>query len=196
MKRLLLKLTTENTFTLNSNFYKQIDGCTMGGPLSVIFSDIYMTKTEEEVVKLTNPSFILLHILLHMANLLNISTALINHLKQLNKNCKFPLLHETLNNIFVEQLNDESFTKWFSCKLQIRHSKFNEYHSKWRKSLFSEIHGRQELSQNVKQNIYNTQIKNSINSTDGRNGRNLVKLSKRKYIEQYGTIKNNVVVIE
>ena len=41
---------------LNSNFYKQIDGCIMGGPLSVILSDIYMTKTEE-VVKPTNPSF-------------------------------------------------------------------------------------------------------------------------------------------
>ena len=36
-----------------SNFYKQTDGCRMGGPLSVIFSDIYMTKTELEVV---NPS--------------------------------------------------------------------------------------------------------------------------------------------
>ena len=64
-------------------------------------------------------------------------------------------------------------------------------HSWWRK-----IRGRKELSQNVKQNIYDTRIKNSINSTDGRNGRNLVKLSKRKYIEQYGTIKNNEVVIE
>ena len=29
----------------------------MGGPLSVIFSNIYMTKTEEEVVKPTNPRF-------------------------------------------------------------------------------------------------------------------------------------------
>ena len=36
MKGLLLKLTTENTLILNSNFYKQIDGCTMGAPLSVI----------------------------------------------------------------------------------------------------------------------------------------------------------------
>ena len=80
--------------------------------------------------------------------------------------------------------------------MQIRHSKFNEYHSKWRTSLFSEIRGRQELSQNIKQNIYDTWIKNFINSTDGRNGRNLVKLSKRKYTEQYGTIKNNEVVIE
>ena len=57
MKRLLLKLTTENTFMLNSNLYKQIDGCSMGGPLSVTLSDIYMTKTEEEVVKPTNSSF-------------------------------------------------------------------------------------------------------------------------------------------
>ena len=29
----------------------------MGGRLSIIFSDIYMTKTEDEVVKPTNPSF-------------------------------------------------------------------------------------------------------------------------------------------
>ena len=29
----------------------------MGGPLSVILSDIYITKTEGEVVKPTNPSF-------------------------------------------------------------------------------------------------------------------------------------------
>ena len=63
------------------------------------------------------------------------------------------------------------------------------------KPLF-EICGRQELSQNMKRNIYNTWIKNSINSSDGRNGRNLVKLSKRKHIEQYGTIKNNEAVID
>ena len=57
MKRLLLKLTTENTFMLNSNFCKQIDDCAMGGPLSVIFSDTYMTKAEEEVVKPTRVFF-------------------------------------------------------------------------------------------------------------------------------------------
>ena len=57
MKRLSLKLTAENTFMLNLNFYKKIDGCTMGGPLSVIFFDICITKTKEEVAKPTNPSF-------------------------------------------------------------------------------------------------------------------------------------------
>ena len=50
IQTLLLKLTTENTFMLNSKFYKQVDGCSLGGPLSVIFSDIYMTKTERKVV--------------------------------------------------------------------------------------------------------------------------------------------------
>ena len=57
MKCLLLKLTTENTFMLNSNFHKQIDASAMGGPLSVTFSDIYLTKMEEEVIKPANPSF-------------------------------------------------------------------------------------------------------------------------------------------
>ena len=38
-----------NTYIFTSTFYKQIDGCTMGGHLSVIFSDMYMTRTEREV---------------------------------------------------------------------------------------------------------------------------------------------------
>ena len=37
-----MKLATEVTFTFNKNFCKQIDGCTMSGPLSVTVSDIYI----------------------------------------------------------------------------------------------------------------------------------------------------------
>ena len=48
---------TENTFMFTSDFYKQTDGCTMCRPLSVIFSDIYMTKTEREVVNPPKPKF-------------------------------------------------------------------------------------------------------------------------------------------
>ena len=40
-----------------SSFYKQIDGCAMGGHHSLIFSDIYMTKTEREVVNPSKPKF-------------------------------------------------------------------------------------------------------------------------------------------
>ena len=56
-KRLLLKLTTESTFIFHSQFYKQTDGCTMGGPLSVIFSNIFLTKLEKDVVKPRKPRF-------------------------------------------------------------------------------------------------------------------------------------------
>ena len=39
-KRLLMKQATEVIFTFNNKFCKQIDGCTMGGPLSVTLSDV------------------------------------------------------------------------------------------------------------------------------------------------------------
>ena len=57
MKRLLLKLSSESTFMFQSKFYKQKDGCTMGGPLSVTFANIYLTKLENERVKPMAPSF-------------------------------------------------------------------------------------------------------------------------------------------
>ena len=56
-KRLLLRLTTESTFIFQSSYYKQTDGCTMGGPYSVIFSNICLTKLEREKVKPLNPPF-------------------------------------------------------------------------------------------------------------------------------------------
>lgn len=42
---------------LNSNFNKPIDGCTIAGPLSVKFSDIYRNEAKQEVVKPTNLRF-------------------------------------------------------------------------------------------------------------------------------------------
>ena len=56
-KRLLTKLAAEVTFTINKNFYKQTDGCTMGGPLSVTLSDIYMKKMEKDIVVPTKSVF-------------------------------------------------------------------------------------------------------------------------------------------
>ena len=53
-RRLLYKLTIDCTLQLNQRFYKQIDGCAMGGPLSVILADIHMVRTENEVVKPMN----------------------------------------------------------------------------------------------------------------------------------------------
>ena len=56
-KRLLLKLTTESTYMFNSKFYKPSDGCTMGGHLSVTFSNIYLTKLEIDKVRTTKQLF-------------------------------------------------------------------------------------------------------------------------------------------
>ena len=57
MKLLLLKLTTESAFIFQSNYFKQIDGCTMGGPLSVTFANIFLTKLGKDIVLPHNPPF-------------------------------------------------------------------------------------------------------------------------------------------
>ena len=44
-------------FSVNSRLIKQIDGCPMGGPLSVVLSDIFMRKMEENVVVPAKPIF-------------------------------------------------------------------------------------------------------------------------------------------
>ena len=49
-KRLLYKLTTEVSFQFNYKLFKQNDGCTMGGLLSVNLSDIHMIRMETDVV--------------------------------------------------------------------------------------------------------------------------------------------------
>ena len=41
-EKLLLKLTTECTFSINEQLCKQIDGVSMGGTLSVVLSDCFM----------------------------------------------------------------------------------------------------------------------------------------------------------
>ena len=42
---------------MNSRLIKQIDGCLMGGSVSADFSDIFMSKMEEDVVVPAKPIF-------------------------------------------------------------------------------------------------------------------------------------------
>ena len=53
----MLKLATECTFKFNNRFLKQVDGCTMGGPIFVTLSEIYMVKMEENIVIPSKPIF-------------------------------------------------------------------------------------------------------------------------------------------
>ena len=43
-KKLLRKLTQECVFSINSRLIKQVVGCPMGWPISVVFSDFIYTK--------------------------------------------------------------------------------------------------------------------------------------------------------
>ena len=56
-KRLLYKLTTEVSFQFNYKLFKQTDGCTMGGPLSVTLSDIHKIRMETDAVVPIRPIF-------------------------------------------------------------------------------------------------------------------------------------------
>ena len=53
----MYKFTTECTFQFHFQFLKQIDGCSMGGPLSAILADIDMIRSKNEAVRRLNPSF-------------------------------------------------------------------------------------------------------------------------------------------
>ena len=60
--KLLKKLTQECVFTTNNRVIKQVDSCPMGGPISVVFSDIYVCKIEEEIVIPANLIFYKRHL--------------------------------------------------------------------------------------------------------------------------------------
>ena len=57
LSRLLIKVTTECLFQLKQKLYKQAEGCSMGGPLSVTLADIHMIWTENDAVKPLKPLF-------------------------------------------------------------------------------------------------------------------------------------------
>ena len=56
--------------------------------------------------------------------------------------------------------------------------------------------GRDDIPFEVQKFIYDTWIENCTASTDGRNGRNMVQISKRKYIEKYGSLSHESIKID
>ena len=49
-RKLLYKLSSQCVFSVNNQLIKQIDGCPMGGPIPVVFSDIFMNKMKRDIV--------------------------------------------------------------------------------------------------------------------------------------------------
>ena len=56
-KKLLLKLTKECVFSVSNRLIKQSGGCPMGGPISSVFPNIYVSKMEEDIVASMKPHF-------------------------------------------------------------------------------------------------------------------------------------------
>ncbi|XP_078365461.1 uncharacterized protein LOC144649756 [Oculina patagonica] len=56
-KRLLERVTKGTVFSFNGQLYKQIDGCSMGNPLSPTLANIFMCKLEEDIVTPLNLPF-------------------------------------------------------------------------------------------------------------------------------------------
>ena len=56
-RRLLEKLTKNCVFSVNDKLVKQIEGCPMGGAISVIMSGIHMKRMEKDCVAPLNPTF-------------------------------------------------------------------------------------------------------------------------------------------
>ena len=75
-------------------------------------------------------------------------------------------MHETINKIFKDKLTDPSFLSWLASKLNIRTSRFLIYVANWRDRNFKETRvTANSIDDELKQEIFDTWVENSINST-------------------------------
>ena len=90
---------------------------------------------------------------------------------------------------------DQDFLKWHAIKIEVIPSRFCIHVVNWRERNFREATGSQSKSIESKQKCYKMSVINSINSTDARNGGNLISISKSKYNTLYRNIENKSVQI-
>ena len=85
-------MTKESVFSANNQLIKQIDGCPMGGLISVVFSNIYMCKMEEDLVKPLKPIFYKCYVDdTYVKRKRNEAGTLFDELRLYNPNIKFTL---------------------------------------------------------------------------------------------------------
>ena len=119
--------------------------------------------------------------------------AFIERLKTLNREKKYPTFHQVLHDVFGEQLQSQTFLGSLAKKLDIRPSKFSIYIQRWKENNFEESRGQNKLPIETQLAVYNTWLENSIVSTDGRNGRNEINISKRQYLQGHGDIRSDLI---
>ena len=124
--------------------------------------------------------------------------ALLNDLRSLHDSQKYGVFHARLHTVFGEQL-EENFLRWLASELNIRQSRFSRFIdsvNNWKLNKYKERRGRDGIPFEVQKIIYDTWIENCTTSTDARNGRIMVQISKRKYIEKYGSLSHESIEID
>ena len=111
----------------------------------------------------------------------------------MNREKKYPTFHQVLHDVFGEQLQSQTFLGSLAKKLDIRPSKFSIYIQRWKENNFEESRGQNKLPIETQLAVYNTWLENSIVSTDGRNGRNEINISKRQYLQRHGDIRSDLI---
>ena len=110
------------------------------------------------------------------------------HLKTLWLEKKYLHFHQFIFYICGDELiNDDQFLFWLCDKLKMNHrcTRLIQSIRKARENNFSNIRGWSTLSFELKQKIYDLWLANSIPSTAGRNGRNVVSIPKERFLQKF-----------
>ena len=100
-------------------------------------------------------------------------------------------------NIFgVEKLKESSFLYFLSNQLGMNYSNLKRGLGRWIDCGMREGRDRWSIDLEVRQQIYNLWLEHSQPSTDNRNDRCKVKISKLDYLKKYTGIENNAILIE
>ena len=118
--------------------------------------------------------------------------AIMSHLKELWKRCSFTKFHILLNDLFSDHFDDGEFLRWLAHKLCIRKYNLQKSIEKYHRNNFQETRGRNETNW---QAVYDMWIECSIVSTDVRNGRNMVNISRKQYLP-FQNLKSDKVLVE
>ena len=93
-------------------------------------------------------------------------------------------MYQYISDIFAEDLDDEQFMKWLCGRLGIFYPYFVDRFSTWQKNQLKEVRGKWQISEEVKQEVYDLWIENSIPSVYCRDGQQSIKISKLNYLRR------------
>ena len=113
------------------------------------------------------------------------SDAVIEYFKSLKKSKKWEEFHWQANLIYGPLLDNADSVKWLANKLNVKHQSRFMLSIKTFRGTQKHRGGHNRWCTEIQQKIYDMWITNSITSTVGYNNRNMVKISKVKYEDQY-----------